>query len=186
MGEAGPTGERGGPIVPRAALIEGIGGERVANLVTALNALVKQAAAVPERKTYGLTPRELEVVTCIVEGCSNKDVAKQFIHGAVLRENLADSWADSTKAVHGGLTRAQWMTGTIPVSPFPAAAFGGITYKVEHSRERSVLLLVSIGSIQAGVRFQEFFIEMVPSSGGAWKVNYFGPRGTAPPVPANR
>jgi DNA-binding NarL/FixJ family response regulator len=54
-----------------------IGGERVANLVTALNALMKQAAAVPERKTYGLTPRELEVVTCIVEGCSNKDVAKQ-------------------------------------------------------------------------------------------------------------
>jgi two-component system nitrate/nitrite response regulator NarL len=55
-----------------------IGGERVANLVTALNALMKQAAAEPEKKTYGLTPRELEVVTCIVEGCSNKDVAKQF------------------------------------------------------------------------------------------------------------
>ncbi|MDQ2835520.1 MAG: response regulator transcription factor [Acidobacteriota bacterium] len=55
-----------------------IGGERVANLVRALNDLMKQAAAVPERKTYGLTPREIEVVTCIVEGCSNKDVAKQF------------------------------------------------------------------------------------------------------------
>src|ERR1700729_997860 len=55
-----------------------IGGERVVNLVTALNALMKEAAATPERKTYGLTPRELEVVTCIVEGCSNKDVAKQF------------------------------------------------------------------------------------------------------------
>src|ERR1700722_1264136 len=55
-----------------------IGGERVVNLVTALNELMKKAAAVPERKTYGLTPRELEVVTCIVEGCSNKDVAKQF------------------------------------------------------------------------------------------------------------
>src|SRR5580698_6753228 len=55
-----------------------IGGERVVNLVTALNGLMKQAASTPERKTYGLTPRELEVVTCIVEGCSNKDVAKQF------------------------------------------------------------------------------------------------------------
>ena len=40
--------------------------------------LMQKAAAVPERKTYGLTPRELEVVTCIVEGCSNKDIAKQF------------------------------------------------------------------------------------------------------------
>jgi len=55
-----------------------IGGERVANLLKALHELQAQAAAVPERKTYGLTPRELEVVTCIVEGCSNKDIARQF------------------------------------------------------------------------------------------------------------
>ncbi len=55
-----------------------IGGERVANLVKALQQLMAQAAAVPGRKTYGLTPRELEVVTCIVEGCSNRDIAKQF------------------------------------------------------------------------------------------------------------
>jgi two-component system nitrate/nitrite response regulator NarL len=55
-----------------------IGGQRVANLLAALHDLMAQAAAVPERKTYGLTPRELEVVACIVEGCSNKDIAKQF------------------------------------------------------------------------------------------------------------
>jgi len=56
-----------------------IGGQRVANLLAALHDLMQQAAAVPEKKTYGLTPRELEVVTCIVEGCSNKDIAKQFV-----------------------------------------------------------------------------------------------------------
>jgi len=55
-----------------------IGGERVANLVKALQQLTAQVAAAPDRKTYGLTPRELEVVTCIVEGCSNRDIAKQF------------------------------------------------------------------------------------------------------------
>ena len=55
-----------------------IGGERVANLVKALQELMAKAAAVPEKKTFGLTPRELEVVTCIVEGCSNRDIAKQF------------------------------------------------------------------------------------------------------------
>jgi len=54
-----------------------IGGERVANLLKALHELMQKAAAVPERKTYGLTPRELEVVQCIVEGC-NKDIARQF------------------------------------------------------------------------------------------------------------
>jgi DNA-binding NarL/FixJ family response regulator len=55
-----------------------INGQRVVNLLKALHELMQKAAAVPERKTYGLTPRELEVVTCIVEGCSNKDIAKQL------------------------------------------------------------------------------------------------------------
>ncbi len=54
-----------------------IGGRRVVNLVGALHELMQQAA-VPERKTFGLTPREMEVVGCIVEGCSNRDIAKQF------------------------------------------------------------------------------------------------------------
>ena len=54
-----------------------IGGKRVVNLVSALHDLMQQAAP-PQHKTYGLTPRELEVVGCIVEGCSNRDIAKQF------------------------------------------------------------------------------------------------------------
>ena len=54
-----------------------IGGKRVVNLVSALHELMEKAA-VPQHKTYGLTPRELEVVGCIVEGCSNRDIAKQF------------------------------------------------------------------------------------------------------------
>lgn len=54
-----------------------IGGKRVVNLVGALHDLMQQAA-VPDRKTFGLTPREMEVVGCIVEGCSNRDIARQF------------------------------------------------------------------------------------------------------------
>jgi DNA-binding NarL/FixJ family response regulator len=54
-----------------------IGGARVVNLVAALHELM-EAAKEPARKTFGLTPRELEVVGCIVEGCSNRDIARQF------------------------------------------------------------------------------------------------------------
>jgi two-component system nitrate/nitrite response regulator NarL len=86
--EALQIGARG--IVPKEALAEHlitairavssgdywIGGRRVVNLVGALHELMLQAA-VPERETYGLTPRELEVVGCIVEGCSNPDIARQ-------------------------------------------------------------------------------------------------------------
>jgi two-component system nitrate/nitrite response regulator NarL len=61
------------------AVFEGdywIHGKRVFNLVGALHDLLSQAV-VPYRKTYGLTPRELEIVGCIVEGCGNRDIAKQ-------------------------------------------------------------------------------------------------------------
>jgi DNA-binding NarL/FixJ family response regulator len=58
-----------------------IEGCRTTNLPLALrdlnHQLLAQPAAPPSR-TFGLTPRELEVVRCIVEGCSNKDVARQF------------------------------------------------------------------------------------------------------------
>jgi hypothetical protein len=111
--------------------------------------------------------------------------ARSFILGAVLRKDLATAWDESTGTVHGSLTRAQWLTGNIPVPPFPANAYGGIKYKIEHSREKSVLLLVSIGSIRADVRFQEFFIELAPKA-GTWRVDYIGPRGTNPPVPSSR
>jgi two-component system, NarL family, nitrate/nitrite response regulator NarL len=54
-----------------------IGGKRVVNLVGVLKNLMEKAAA-PPPKTFGLTPRELDVVGCIVEGYSNRDIAKQF------------------------------------------------------------------------------------------------------------
>ncbi len=70
-----------------------IGGERVVNLLQALHGLMQKAAAVPEKKTYGLTPRELEVVHSIVEGCSNKDIAKQYgISEETVKRHLSNTF----------------------------------------------------------------------------------------------
>ena len=52
-------------------------GRPVQNLVEVLRDLTVQTAP-PPRRTFGLTTRELEVVTLITEGCTNKDIAKQF------------------------------------------------------------------------------------------------------------
>src|ERR1019366_2262538 len=52
-------------------------GRPVQNLVQVLRDLTVQTAP-PARRTFGLTARELEVVTLITEGCTNKDIAKQF------------------------------------------------------------------------------------------------------------
>jgi hypothetical protein len=112
------------------------------------------------------------------------DAGKVFIHTAVLRKNLGRGWDISTPKVHAGLSRAQWMTGSIPVSPFPANAYGGTTYKVEWSRARNVTLLVQILADKPDVKSGYFFIQMVPR-GKSWAVDYFGPRGTNPPIPAS-
>jgi hypothetical protein len=112
-------------------------------------------------------------------------VGKQFIDDAVLRKDLTDGWTLSTPAVHGDLSRSQWETGSIPVQPFEASAYDGTSFKVVRSREKSVLLLLLIASRSPDVKSGEFFMELVPAGDG-WKVNYFGPRGTNPPVPAAR
>ena len=112
------------------------------------------------------------------------DAGKAFIHTAVLRKNLDRGWQVSTANVHGGLTHSQWMTGSIPVSPFRADAYAGTEYKVEWSRAKNVMLLVRIDADKPGVRSGYFFIQMVPR-GNRWMVDYFGPRGTNPPIPAS-
>ena len=52
-------------------------GRPVQNLVQVLRDLTVKTTP-PPRKTFGLTARELEVVTLITEGCTNKDIARQF------------------------------------------------------------------------------------------------------------
>ncbi len=54
-----------------------VGNERVSNLIQCLHDLMpKSGAAKP--KTFGLTPRELDVVSAIVAGCTNKEIAQKF------------------------------------------------------------------------------------------------------------
>jgi DNA-binding NarL/FixJ family response regulator len=74
-----------------------IGGRRVLNLPGVLARLTaelrRQAAVQHQRRTFGLTPRELEVVQCIVEGCSNKDIARQFsISEETVKRHLSNTF----------------------------------------------------------------------------------------------
>jgi two-component system, NarL family, nitrate/nitrite response regulator NarL len=55
-----------------------IGDRRVSSLVDVLKTLTRQPAPVVEKKTHSLTPREMEVVGCVVKGSSNRDIAQQF------------------------------------------------------------------------------------------------------------
>ncbi len=93
-----------------------MGQSAVASLVEAINLLNEQAAPT-QRKTYGLTPRELQVVAAIVEGCTNKDIAEKFSisEDTVKRHltNIFDKLGTSNRlelalfAINHGLSPAQ-------------------------------------------------------------------------------
>ena len=111
----------------------------------------------------------------------------QFIHDAVFRKDLDGAWGESTTAVHGGLTRSQWESGTIPVTPFPKRGTIVSVIKTVESREKKVwleLLVVPKHITQQGVTGGEYFCMLVPRGNG-WVVSYWGPKGWNPPIPAN-
>jgi len=55
-----------------------VGRESVSNLVQYLRTLVQSSGEEARQKKFGLTPRELEIVSAVVAGYSNKEVAEYF------------------------------------------------------------------------------------------------------------
>lgn len=55
-----------------------VGRESVSDLVATLRDLMPSGAEQARQKSFGLTPRELEVVSAIVAGYTNKDIAQKF------------------------------------------------------------------------------------------------------------
>jgi hypothetical protein len=110
--------------------------------------------------------------------------SREFIRTAVLRTDLPRAWQLSAPALKADFTKQRWLTGTIPVTPFPARAFGDASFKVVRSRERDILLVVYITSKdQALVRNQDFMLELVPVR-RHWLIRYWAPRGHIGALPA--
>jgi two-component system, NarL family, nitrate/nitrite response regulator NarL len=55
-----------------------VGRESVSNLVQYLRNLVQSSGEEARQKKFGLTPRELEIVSAVVAGYSNKEIAEYF------------------------------------------------------------------------------------------------------------
>ena len=55
-----------------------VGRESVSNLVHYLRSLVEPSSSTARQKRYGLTPRELEVISAVVAGYANKEIAGYF------------------------------------------------------------------------------------------------------------
>lgn len=55
-----------------------VGRESVSNLVQYLRNLVQSSGETARQKKFGLTPRELEIISAVVAGFANKEIAEYF------------------------------------------------------------------------------------------------------------
>jgi hypothetical protein len=112
-----------------------------------------------------------------------KHVAGRFILTAVLRQNLAEAWNLSGPLIRQDLTRKEWMTGNIPVIPYPVDAIDYAPMKIDFSYPREsqieVALLPKKGS---KARPALFILGMIKDKHGHWLVNSWVPR-ISPAVP---
>jgi hypothetical protein len=115
-------------------------------------------------------------------------VAAKFLVTAVTRQNLAASWKITHPSLRAGYTYKQWLTGTIPVQPYPAKAIAGVTYKVESSHpNEAVINVLILPKRGAGIMPQTFFVYLKAVNTGKkkrWLVEAFVPSSGALRVPS--
>lgn len=114
-------------------------------------------------------------------------VARTFLETAVLRKNLDAAYSLVGPEIKGGMTRAEWDKGNIPVIPYPAQNAKTTHFNVVWSYKTQLVFTVDLVA-QPGARVRPhlaFWIGLRRAHGkpnGHWLVNYFQAYWT-PPVP---
>jgi hypothetical protein len=119
-----------------------------------------------------------------------RTVAGQFILSAVTREDMAKAWritdpqSDIRQCGGRPCTYKEWLSGNVPIQPFPADELDDATFAINESLPGSAVLEVALlprdGSELQG---QFFFIGLRKVGTGKdarWLVTYWAPRAINP------
>jgi hypothetical protein len=117
-----------------------------------------------------------------------RHVLARFISTAVARKNVEESWPIVGPSLRQGLTRKQWATGNIPVTPYPAASIGqGAWDTVQYSYANQVGLdVIVFPKPGSGYSIATADVDVVKGHDGRWRVDYWmikkfhGPASAAP------
>ena len=80
-----------------------------------------------------------------------RQVAGRFVLTAVARKNLAETYDLVGPNLRGGLTRKEWLTGNIPVIPYPIQSLRLAPFKIDYSHKSDALIEVALLA-EAGCR----------------------------------
>jgi hypothetical protein len=104
-------------------------------------------------------------------------VAKEFVATAVARKQLARAWALAAPEMKQGLTLKQWLTGTIPVTPYPVGK-AAEKFTVQSSTANDAVIRVSFIPPPASSTPSGDFLITLHRNGGNWLVTSWVPRQT--------
>jgi hypothetical protein len=106
--------------------------------------------------------------------------AANFVTHAVARRRVEEAYDLAAPSLRGGMTRAQWRSGTIPVVPFPVEQ---ARWKLEFSDEDAVgLQVLLLPTAASGLRPELFNMELAATGRGAdqrFLVTSWSPSGLA-------
>ena len=138
----------------------------------------------------GAPPRPVRVVkpdTSVPVPKAAKVVAGEFILTAVQRKHLERAWPLVTNGIRQGVTRRQWLTGSIAVVPW-LGRIGTTPLKVDYSYPREVEFTVAMLPAKGDKTKPDYFVMVLKKVGSGsharWLVDQWVPRDT-PPIPAN-
>jgi hypothetical protein len=130
-------------------------------------------------KPIRLTPRTRRQLDATVD---------EFVRTAVLRRDLQRSWELASPALRIGITRRQWLSGDLPVYPFPADR-RRTAWDLDYADEEEVALNVTLVPRRGAKDAPEVFgVTLSPVGRGAhrrWLIGSWYPRGEiSQPPPA--
>jgi hypothetical protein len=105
----------------------------------------------------------------------------RFVRSAVIRRDLASSWPLATAHLKTGTSDADWLSGNLPVVPYPAAGFRtvGFTLKYEYKGILGYDALLLPNKTKAGqLAGQQVYACELHDVHGSWLVDECYPRKT--------
>jgi hypothetical protein len=105
----------------------------------------------------------------------------RFVRSAVIRRDLASSWALATPHMREGTSHADWLSGNLPVVPYPASAFrtAGFTLKYQYKHILGYDVLVLPRETKAAqLAGQQVYACELHDVRGNWLVDQCYPRKT--------